>query len=158
MKSGLFLVVIVFFALAGCRNDDEVADSGRFMETRNQDNSYSVIYVNTGNESDKTARKRALTRAAELTVDNGYRYFHVASESSVTVASTNDDPSQDEANFPSNIDEELIVEKNFSRRSIESRTSPSSQYYPAYKIVFHISEDEKQGNALDACNYVACEK
>lgn len=158
MKSGLFLVVIVFFSLAGCRNENEVADTGRFMETRNQDNSYSVIYVNTGNESDRTARKRALERAAELTVDSGSRYFHIDSETSVTVASTNDDPSQDEANFPSNIDEELIIEKNFSRRSIESRTSPSSQYYPAYKIVFHISEEEKQGNALDACDYGACQK
>lgn len=158
MKIVLVLFSIVFFSLAGCRNDGAVVDAGRFMEMKNEDNSYTVVYVNTGNESDRIARQRALERAAELTVDSGSRYFHITSESSVTVASTNGDPSQDEADFPSNIYQELIIEKNFSRSSIESRTSPSSQYYPAYKIVFYTTGDEKQGNVLDACDYGACQK
>ncbi len=157
MENMLVLFSLIFFSLSGCRNEAAVADAGRFMEMRNEDNTYTVIYVNTGNESDRTARKRALEGAAEVTVDSGSRYFQIDSESSVTVASTNEDPSQDEANFPSNIYQDLIIEKNFSRSSIESRTSPSSQYYPAYKIVFHISGDEKQGNALDACDYGACQ-
>ena len=78
MKNKLIATFLLF--LVGCSGGTSTVGKGHLMEAENSDNSYTVVFVNTDHASRKEAKSAALKRAAELTLEHGYRYFMVDSE------------------------------------------------------------------------------
>jgi hypothetical protein len=131
------------------------ANSDRYLDYKEEDNSFAVVYIDYKSKlSEKEAREKALTRAAEITVENGYRYFKVDSEKSVYVQkSLNNGP-----NMPSNLYQDLIIEREFGGTSLDKRANANAPVgmYPGYKIVFQVSKAKFASDSVDACRLTKC--
>lgn len=158
MRIKLFLSVLLIFSLTGCRTEDSGAKLGHIMESVNADNSYTVVYVNKEGVSEEAARQALLKRAAEVAVNQGYRYFIIDSEAHVKVSFSGGGLPADEGYFPDNLYEEMIIQKDFDRNSRNARSRAPAELYPGYQVVFHFSEEYSAGKTLDACKFVPCNK
>ena len=156
MNTKLFLFVAGLCSLVSCQDEVCQVDSARLIDTKTNGNTYTVLYVNKTCLTPEEVRCRALKRAAEVTVRHGYRYFVVDCESVVTVAITDKEGPTDNNGFYDNMYQELIVEGDFGRRSIEARTVPPAQFFPAYKVVFHCICEERPGKTRKATEYKEC--
>jgi len=146
MKNKLIATFLLF--LVGCSSGGGTTGGmGHLIEAENSDNSYTVVFVNTYHASRKEAKSAALKRAAELTLEHGYRYFMVDSEESVTVSYSGDALPADNGYFPDNLDE-VIIQRNYDKQSMDSKTS--SQLYPGYQLTFYFSKNHSAGDTIDA--------
>ena len=141
------LIAAFLLLLVGCKGGSSMVGKGHLIEAENSDNSYTVVFVNTDHASRKEAKSAALKRAAELTLEHGYRYFMVDSEESVTVSYAGDALPADNGYFPDNLDE-VIIQRNYDRQSMDSKTS--SQLYPGYQLTFYFSKNHSAGDTMDA--------
>ncbi len=157
MNMKLFLLVAGLCSLVSCGDEVCQVDSARLIDTKSNGNCYTVLYVNKNCLSPEEARCEALKRAAEVTVRHGYRYFVVDSETMVTIAVTDKQGPTNNNGFYDNMYQEMIVEGDFGRRSIEARTTPPAQFYPAYKVVFHCICEERRGKGCKATEYKECQ-
>jgi hypothetical protein len=148
MKNKLILSLFVILFNYG----EASSEISKVMEAENSNDSYTLVYVDTSNAGSKAARKAILKRAAETTVDHGYRYFVIDSEEAVMVSYSGEQLPADSGYFPDNLDE-VIIQRNFGKRS----TSSSPESYPGYQIIFHFSQDSHLGKTKDACKYAPCE-
>jgi len=148
MKNKLILSLFVILF----NYSEASSEISKVMEAENSNDSYTLVYVDTSNAGKKAARKAVLKRAAETTVDHGYRYFVIDSEDAVMVSYSGGQLPADTGYFPDNLDE-VIIQRNFGKSSRDS----SSQYYPGYQIIFHFSQDSHLGKTKDSCKYVPCE-
>jgi hypothetical protein len=76
LRAALLSVVCLIVFLSGCATP--YGTLGGSSETQLAPDSYRVLFSPTGYISWDLAYKVALLRCAELTVENGYRYFAVA--------------------------------------------------------------------------------
>ncbi len=76
LRAALLSVVCLIVFLSGCATP--YGTLGGASETQLAPDSYRVLFSPTGYISWDLAYKAALLRCAELTVENGYRYFAVA--------------------------------------------------------------------------------
>ena len=129
-----------------------LGDSERVIEYRHQDNTYVVVVAMDG-LSLSQAKKMAQQRAAEVTVEQGDRYFVIQSMEEVRIDQFSEDNYQ---YLGGNAYQEAIVEKNFGRDTIMREHSGSSTSYPAIQIIFTTYSERPSKNAVDACKLTNC--
>lgn len=149
---GLLFAWVIGFLYAAARPS---VPQDRFLEYPLGQDSFAVIYVDTQNDAtEKQAKQFAMTHAAELTVQKGYRYFQIESEKPVMVAKA--DPQKDP--MPGNLYQEKIIERDFGVGPFQrdGTASPKAGMYSGYKIVIHCSKKKPAGKAIDACDLGVC--
>lgn len=126
--------------------------SDRMIEYQLDGGQYAVVVVMDG-ISARQAKKIARQRAAEITASQGDRYFTVDSEEETQVIkSTNGYGNQ---RFYGNMYQELIIEQDFGRSSIDRRM-PNTNMYPAVRLVFTPYLKKPSRSAIDACKLTDC--
>lgn len=131
------------------------AGSGNdYVIMRDDDKSYTIIYVNMDNRSKSTARKKAIQKAAEIGRNQGYQYFTIDQKDDVMVGRTGRGQ-----RAPRNIYQELIVEDDFG-----PSTSDDPIYYQregifrGYKIKVTYYEESAPTGAIKVCRLVPCSR
>lgn len=155
MKLAICLAAAAVF-LGVCRNSHSAcAPLGQgIIEYQNQDNQYVVVVVQEDGLSLAKAKEKALQKAAEITVQNGYRYFKIESEQKTQVIQANK-PWPGSQGFYGNMYQELIIEKDFDRDRMQ-REVPTESVYPALRVVFNCFKDKPLGKSVDACASTDC--
>lgn len=149
-----FLFCFILAAACSSGSINSVA-SKQLIEYQSDENSYVVVVPQDESLSLSEAKRIARQRAAEMTVDKGYRYFAIESEGEVQVLKTNrDGPSSQD--FPTNMYNELIIENNFGKDSLQRKFPPTSTFSSGYRIVFRIQTDGSSRGSIDACTLTDC--
>jgi len=151
MRKGIFFASLAFLGVlfAYSQSDDD------FVVSQTSSREFILIYVNKSKISRSKARKKALQKAAEVTVDEGYRYFTIDEERVVQIASSNGNYEEQ----PRNYYQEKIIESDFgSNREARSKTLPSTRVYSGYKIKISCYKQKPFKKAKDACRYTRCSK
>ena len=88
----LFLAIGIF--LGGCATSYQKSGfSGGFSETQLSENVWKVHFRGNAKTTMERATDFCLLRSAELTLENGYKYFAIVDENSSTKSSTFSTPS-----------------------------------------------------------------
>ena len=95
-----------------------------------EQNQYVVIVVQDNGVSPAQAKEEALKQAAQKTLDEGYSYFSILASKEIEVAKVSQ-PEQN--NVPSNLYQELIIEKQSGRKT--DRPPTDSEIYKALRLV-----------------------
>lgn len=117
---------------------------------------YSITYVELEETSHQDAKHYALTHAAEIAHQNGYRYFTLDSEENVVVTQSQESV---EGPYNYNLFQEDIIEGQFGRGSIERRSTPEASIdtYNALRItITGYKKKPSKGNVFDVCNLIDC--
>ena len=94
MKKILLVLAIGVF-IGGCATDyQKDGFSGGFSETQMSENVWRVHFKANGFSSMERATDFCLLRSAELTLENGYKFFTIVDENSSTKSSTFSTPQQ----------------------------------------------------------------
>jgi len=152
MCSLLFLSVFGYL-FAAARPDASSSDN--FISYNTGGDSFAVIYVNGDEKVSGKAKKYAMKRAAEIAVQNDFRYFTIDSEKEVMVARSDTENGQ---RFPGNMYQELIVEGDFEPTP-DYRTRnlpPATGLYPGYKLNITCYKEKPGMRAVDACKLTKC--
>jgi len=114
---------------------------------------YTVVALKTG-KTNKTAKERALKRAAELSYDNGYKYFMVLDETTVSVIPGKEGwPSA--YDFPQNLYEEEIVQKGYNRERFIEGSKENNKTYPALQLKIK-AISKPRAKAYRVCDIIKC--
>ncbi len=149
--------LIIFTILAGCHASESSYNdlSNQIIAYQIDDTTYGVVVPQDGGVSQSAARQFARQKAAEMTVEKGYRYFTIQSEQQTKLAKSNREwPSSQD--FPGNLYQELIIEQDFGRESLERNTPSGSSIIPAYRITFQMHTNRPMQSAIDACTLTDC--
>jgi len=112
------------------------------------DNRFVVLVVQDNGVTRAQAKRAAREKAAQVTLDNGYRYFTVESEREVQVTKTDRPPGAD---MPTNLYQEQIIEGGFGRETLERQGPYPTETYPAIRLTFACYQDKPFfRNAIDA--------
>jgi hypothetical protein len=114
---------------------------------------YGVVAVQESGMSASDVRKKAMQRAAEVTVSNGARYFVIQKEQQTQIVQSD---KSDQNAFGGNMYQELIIEHDFGKESLSKQT-PNAGVRPALRLVFQIYKDKPNAKAIDACKYTNCQ-
>jgi hypothetical protein len=122
------------------------------LEYNLKEHQYAVLVViEDGKSSPEEVQKYLKKRAAEITLEKGYRYFVINHEDQVSVAKSN---KNEDTSGPSNLYYDLIQEGDFGRQQLDSQGETTSGLYPAYRLVFTCYQDKPNGKAIDARSLV----
>ncbi len=151
------LLITAMFAFLGCRSDMSAsALADRTIQYQIEGNRYAVVVAEDG-ISEGQAKEEAVKRAAQVAVDNGYRYFVVDSESEVSMMKSNQGfPSP--GSRPTNLYYELIQSGNFGREPIDQPQPSMENLYSGWRIQFSCYKERPSRKAIDACQYASCDK
>ncbi len=108
------------------------------------DNTTYAVVVPSNEMTLAEAKRLARQRAAQVTVDKGYRYFSIKEEGEVQIVQA----SQSE-NFPSNLYYDLIIQNN-----TQSKAPGPPKQSTAYRLVFML---EPESGSIDACTLTQCD-
>jgi hypothetical protein len=96
----LFLVLIALIFFIGCATSyQKNGFSGGFSETQLSENIWKVHFNGNAHSTMERAEDFCLLRSAELTLENGYRYFAIVDKNSDTESSTISTPQQAHTNI-----------------------------------------------------------
>lgn len=147
-------LIIVACLLGMCSHTASYANlSDKMLEYQLDGGQYAVVVVMDG-VSLKEAKRMARQRAAELTAAQGDRYFTIDSEEETQVIKSNA-PEFEQQRFYGNMYQELIIEGDFGKGSI-NRQPPTSSMYPAVRLVFTPYLKRPSRSAIDACTLTDC--
>lgn len=144
----IFLLLLLL--TTACQNSDSVPAS-QIIDYSLQSQQHVIIVVEDNGVSKSKAMAVARKRAAQVTLDTGYQYFTIlsASEVQVTKAGTAGD-----IKTPSNIYQELIMQKQFGRE-VPAGEPPYPDLYPAVRIVIECHQDKPlMGKSINAKEYL----
>ena len=89
----MLLVIALCLSLVGCATGyQKVGLMGGYTDMKIQDNIYKVSFRGNAHVSEERAYDFALLRCAELTIENGYRYFVPVQEKSSVKESSYTEP------------------------------------------------------------------
>lgn len=103
-----------------------------------------VVVQENGLDADQT-RDYAHRRAAQLTIDNGYRYFVIEQERTVKIAKTRS-PNQ----FPVNLYQQVVIEEGRG----PTNDTFSMKIKNGYQVLFQCFEEASHPGAIDAAAYL----
>lgn len=149
-----YIFLIGFLTAATLLNGMAKVSSDQFVDQKISDNRYSVIYVELADTSTSDAKQYALTHAAELVKQDGYRFFTLDAQQDVLLTQSQNS----EEPFYGNMYEELIIQRDFGKRSTKKNTSPSPiNTYPGLKILISsYKEKPSHGEVYDVCKLINC--
>lgn len=154
MKIAGCLAVIA--AVVGmCTHSNHVAITNQTLEYQIEGNKYAVVIVQDDGISSAQAKKYARQRAAEITVEKGYRYYTIDSEQETQVMKS-DKQWPNNQDFHQNLYQELIIEQDFGRESLQRRSGSIERMYPAFRMVFQVYQEKPIGRSVDACTLTDC--
>lgn len=149
-------LIAVISLLGVCTNTNTakyVRFADQFIEYQLEGDQYAVVVVMDG-ISVSEAKKMARQRAAEITAQQGDRYFVIDSEQETQVIKSDD--SLDNQRFYGNMYQELIIEKDFNRDRLRYQGVPNTSMYSAYRLVFTSYKTKPGYRAIDACKMTRC--
>ncbi len=152
------LVLAVLALLGGC-SFNRVASGPtqpQVVDYTQSDGNVVLLVVQPQGMDPQKAKQMALQRAAEITVENGYRYFRVVSESETQVVQSQGNGQGNEG-YTTNMYQEYTVEGDFGRESVDKRATQGSDVYPAWRCEFEMQRRSRV-NSYDACDYTECKK
>lgn len=142
-----------FILLAGIIYAKKDSMGDRIVEY-NTNNKHFTIVVIKDDLSDERAKKYALKRAAEITVQKGYRYFIIKAEENVFfMRGKKDWPNA--YDFPQDLYQEEIIEKGFNRERFIEKDETDSSPKPALRLKIECTETKTE-SSFDACKYTEC--
>lgn len=159
MNKLLILLASLAVLAVACDSKERIHSSfsGQIIEYQIDEKTYGVVIPENQDISAAQAKRLARQKAAEITVGNGGRYFTIQAEGPVKLAKSNRD-GPDSQDLPTNLYQELIIQQNFGRESLERNTPPSMSVVLAYRIVFQIHKEKPSwGTGIDACALTECE-
>jgi hypothetical protein len=151
-----FYFIFAFCLLGFCsksQSDLYVYLADQVIEYQLEGGQYAVIVVMDG-ISPLEAKKMARQRAAEITVQQGGRYFVIDSEQDTQVIKS--DEEMDHHRFYGNMYQELIIENDFDRDRLRYQGLPATNLYSAYRLVFTFYKIKPSFKAIDACSIIKC--
>jgi hypothetical protein len=120
------------------------------------DDEYAIVVVQGDGMSKADVKKLAMQRAAEQTVDQGFRYFAVVKEEEVQILQPGSNDSPDAQNPPPNLYNQLILRKDTQGDSVlRPNSDDANQPSSGYRLIVKMSQD-KLPNGYDACQYTDC--
>jgi hypothetical protein len=130
MKGKLPILLFVVATAAGCTTYHAAGASGGFSETKLSDRLYQVRFQGNGYTSNDRVSVFILRRAAELTLEQGFRYFTVVGQQTQTSHSMGYNFANqstmvrflDDGNDPAAMDASMVI-KNTDREA-GGRLSP----------------------------------
>ncbi len=128
-----FLFVFLLLA-SGCQNLTKwpnPAPASQVYSYPLQDQQYVILVVEDDGVDEERAKKAAMQKAAQVSLDNGYRYFSILSEKTIEVVKLSGGKT---SQVPGNLYQEKIIEKDFSKKALEQDSSFPSGTYPAYRL------------------------
>ncbi|OGN64968.1 MAG: hypothetical protein A3E80_00505 [Chlamydiae bacterium RIFCSPHIGHO2_12_FULL_49_9] len=152
-------LVVAISLLGGCQSAfvaTKAVYSNQILDYRVDGNRYAVVVTQDQGVTRAMAKKFARERAAEITVDNGYRYFIIESEEQVQTVRTGD-PVGGKQEFHENMYHEQIIEGDFYRRPSQFQETQPGGTFPAIRIVFKCYEQRPGIRAIDACTLTNCD-
>ncbi len=146
-------------ALVGvCLNQQEITQADNLIEYQVDADRYAVIVVHDGVSSSE-AKKIAKVRAAEITVQNGGRYFTIDSQTDEIQVAKTGSAWPNDSKFNQNLYQELIIEKDFGKARVDRDLGENrvEGVYPATRLVFTIYAKKPSGRqSIDACTLTNC--
>lgn len=147
---GIMLAWAAVYLYAAARPSVNLSD--RFISYQTAPDSFAVVYVDEDESATpEQAKNYAMQRAAEITVEYGYRYFIIDQQQSVVVAKSTPNNNR----FPGNLYQELIVEGDFGPNHERNLPSPTGMY-SGYKLMITCSKNKAAKGAIDACTITKC--
>ena len=150
-----YFFLSVLFALISCyktKDTEYLGKTPEVIEYQIFETQYAVV-IPVYKKSRALAQKMAMQRAAEITVEEGYRYFTVDEEALVDVAKS-EDLGMD--NFHENAYQEVIIDRNFTRKEL-LESQETINIYSGIRIVFTMYQDKPTtGTSVDACKLTKC--
>lgn len=147
-----FLFTFAFFGAIIYAKKDAMND--RIVEYDTKNKEFTLVVIKDNDLSNAQARQLALKRAAELTVQKGFRYFIIRSEEEVYFMQGKENwPSP--YDFPQNLYEEEIIERGFNRERFIQKDETDSRPRPALKLKVECLK-EKTKATYNACDYTNC--
>lgn len=155
MKSSIFVIAIACLLVTCTKFNPgrQVVVSDQVIEYQLDNGQYAVVVAMDGISASQ-AKSMARQRAAEITVQQGNRFFVINAEQQTEVIKSDDIPYNDR--FYGNMYQELIIEQDFGKRSLQRRSSPSTATYSAIRLVFTSYKDKPLFKAIDACKLTNC--
>ena len=150
-----FVCILAFAAVVGLVHWNGEIAQNQVLEYQTDDTEFAVVVVQDG-ISGSQAQKMARQRAAEITVQNGYRYFTIDSEQATEITQPDPNWANTQA-FPTNLYQEKIVEKDFGKQSIQNQAGPDINTYPAFRLTFTVHKTKPLGRSVDACTLTDCQ-
>src|SRR5579871_551004 len=108
MRLILFTSYLILALGAGCQKSTQLlttVPAAQVMSYAANDNEFIIIVVEDNGITKSDAKIAAKQKAAEVTLDNGYRYFSILAESQIIVMK-----SSETTQFPGNLYQELIIQ------------------------------------------------
>ncbi|MBS0626350.1 MAG: hypothetical protein JSS32_09900 [Verrucomicrobia bacterium] len=155
MKLRAVLSALVLSACSGLepQYDPKIAD--QLIDYPIQNDRYAIIVVEEGGISSSQARKMAMQRAAELTVESGNRYFTIESDQKIQVAKSGRPWPDQDAN--GNTYQEIIIQQNFGKDGPEKDMPQTGEtMVPALRLIIQCYSAKPSQKSYDACKWTDC--
>ncbi len=111
---------------------ETIIPTGQIVSYQTGENQFTILAIVDHDVSKPQAKEAARQKGAQMTLENGFRYFSIVSEDETQVVKTS---SGANAQVPGNLYQELIVEKQFGRESLNQNQGGATITYPAVKLV-----------------------
>lgn len=139
----IFAIGVLFSSCFRSEWKSAVAED-EMIEYKLKPGQYAVVIVLDNQVTVDQAKKAARHRAAEITVNGGYRYFLIQSETQTKVV-------KQTAKLDLEVNE-MFIEGEFG----EIASSLNETVIPALRVVFQCFEKKPQGKSIKACNLIDC--
>lgn len=145
------ITLLGFILLFGACGRNPAA--AQIMDYQTQENQHVVVVVLEG-ITPSQAKEIARQRAAELTVQQGNRYFVIESENEAILMRSN---TGDYQNFSGNLYEELIIEKGMGKESqTRGMAGQGTSSSKVFRLTFSSYAEKPPFQSIDACKLTDC--
>ena len=127
-----FTLYLSLILVAGCQKPSQLlkqVPAAQVMSYPANDNEFIIIVVEDNDITKAEAKAAAKQKAAEVALDHGFRYFSILAEGEIVVMK-----SSQAAQFPGNLYQELIIEHEFGKETLEREQASYPQTYPAFRL------------------------
>lgn len=153
MIIGLIVTASLCLGWAIPKNYEAVTPDMISYET--QEGSFVLVLVETDDLSVAEEKHLIRKKAAQVAFDHGYRYI-VIEEEGETVVAASKKPWPSNQGFHRNMYQELIIEHDSGKESMQRNQTYGTETKKGYRIVFKAYEDSPGWNAIDVCTLIPC--
>ncbi|GEM_PF-2167289 len=149
----LSTLCLILALAAGCaKSKAPVFPPSQIVSYPTGENRFVILAVEDNDMTAPEAKQAAREQAAKTTLDNGYRYFSIVSETEIQVYKTVD---TDSAQPQGNLYQEAIVQKQFGRDAYSQGAPEPAGTYPAIRLVIECYKDKPSfKNSIDAQKFL----
>lgn len=154
MKLAVALASLLLTACSSVDSKFDLAQADQLIDYPIQNDQYAIVVLEERGVSSSQARKMALQRAAELTVESGNRYYTIESEEKTLVARSDKDWPD---NNQGNLYQEVIIRENFDKTALDRQMPNTGETtVPALRIIIKCYGEKPSKRSYDACQSTQC--